>query len=498
MAQAPRRSGLESAALRQLDALLRQPDLAVQGQQPLAWWVSPQAADSLASAQLRTVFDLAQRYRQQGKNWWKDIAGLGRVSARRIEADLEQRCPGLLENPRPALALERTLAAPLAQAQQHRHGLDGAQGSNRAPAEPFIPMADDWAAVNAWLSLFDQDSHTCRSYRREAERLLLWAVMARKKPLSSLDAADLADYRRFLQDPQPAALWVGPPQRKGHPQWKPFSGPLSRRSAKHAETLLGGLFEFLVRQRYLQHNPLSALPKIKVAEELSPGIHRAFTPAQWRLIADSADRLVQDSDGRSRRKWLRTRLILHLGYATGLRLHELTQASVADLLTLTRHGQTQHWLSVLGKGRKRRQVPLPPALHRMLIHSYRELTGSEPGWQPPGYPLLPGLRQPARALTPMAVHKVIKDFFKRLAAQLAADDSDAAARMAGASTHWLRHSHGTLAADSNIPLTMIRDNMGHSSIAVTSRYLHSDADSRYDAFKQFGQPPAGAGRDEPH
>ena len=53
-----------------------------------------------------------------------------------------------------------------------------------------------------------------------------------------------------------------------------------------------------------------------------------------------------------------------------------------------------------------------------------------------------------------------------------------------ASAHWLRHAHGSTAVDRNIPLTMIRDNLGHSSIATTSHYVHADKDARHEAFSE--------------
>jgi site-specific recombinase XerD len=33
----------------------------------------------------------------------------------------------------------------------------------------------------------------------------------------------------------------------------------------------------------------------------------------------------------------------------------------------------------------------------------------------------------------------------------------------------------------NIPLTVVRDNLGHSNIATTSQYIHTENDARYDA-----------------
>jgi site-specific recombinase XerD len=481
----------ERTTLQQLPALLRATDLTPHSEHALCLWVAPEPAACLIAAQLTTLSDLIKTYQHAGKAWWKTIPGLGRVSAQRVERMLTLHFSDRLEKlPKQDLVLFETGVVPMERLVIPAT-LDGSQGTNRAPVTPFIPMPHDLAAIQAWLALLDNPSHTQRSYRREAERLLLWAIMAKHQALSSLNAVDLADYRRFLQDPQPANLWVGPPQPKHHPQWKPFTGPLSRRSVKHAETLLNGLFTFLVQQRYLQHNPLSALPKLKVAEgQIVIDVHRAFTPAQWTLISEAADRLVRDNTGLSQRKWLRTRFILHLGYATGLRLHELTQATVADLITMTRSEQTQHWLSVLGKGQKLRQVPLSPAVVIFMNQAYRDLTGRVLTRQDPNSPLFPDLNQSDKAVTPMAIHKIMKDFFKRASEPLLSVNPEAAAHIGRASTHWLRHTHGTVAVDSAIPLTMIRDNLGHSSIAITSHYLHSDADARYDAFKHFAEPPS--------
>ncbi|WP_302059383.1 hypothetical protein, partial [Paraburkholderia sp. CNPSo 3274] len=50
-----------------------------------------------------------------------------------------------------------------------------------------------------------ESPHTARAYGREAERLLLWAVVERRLPLSSLTAEDATAFRTFLRRPAPAA-----------------------------------------------------------------------------------------------------------------------------------------------------------------------------------------------------------------------------------------------------------------------------------------------------
>lgn len=46
------------------------------------------------------------------------------------------------------------------------------------------------------------------------------------------------------------------------------------------------------------------------------------------------------------------------------------------------------------------------------------------------------------------------------------------------SVHSLRHTYGTMCLDNGLSLTFVRDNLRHSSIAVTSKYLHLTKESR--------------------
>jgi len=52
-------------------------------------------------------------------------------------------------------------------------------------------------------------------------------------------------YERFLADPQPAARWVLAGSKKlarGHPDWRPFAGPLSPGSVRQALVIPNALF----------------------------------------------------------------------------------------------------------------------------------------------------------------------------------------------------------------------------------------------------------------
>jgi integrase/recombinase XerD len=51
-----------------------------------------------------------------------------------------------------------------------------------------------------------------------------------------------------------------------------------------------------------------------------------------------------------------------------------------------------------------------------------------------------------------------------------------------ASSHWLRHSHATEAIEPDCDLHLLQLSLGHSSLAVTSKYLHARPDQSSSEF----------------
>lgn len=488
LAKPPAANALPTA-LRRLETLQQATDIEPDISHPLAYWLVDDWLEKLRPLNVVTVADWLRHYQSfEGRHWWQAIPGLGDITANAIEERIGHYFPAEIVNNSPqAMPLTYTTGVVPLEQFLLPEGLDGSQGVNRSANTPLIPATDDYHAIGNWLARLEPGSHTYRSYRREAERLLLWAILAKQKALSSLDMVDMGDYRIFLADPQPALLWVGPPKKKGQQDWKPFTGPLSPRSRRFSETVINGLFTFLVNQHYLLHNPLTALSKLKNPNALKPmDTHRSFNEAQWQLIQAFLDTQAANADGLEKLKWLRTRMIILLAYGTGLRLHELANAKLGDLETRQRQGQTQHWLMVLGKGQKLRDVPIPLPLYLLMAETHKQLTGRQLNRPAPDNPIIPPLRGSAsNPLTPLAIHKIIKEAFNIAADTLSIANPEAAEKLLAASAHWLRHTHGSMAVDRNIPLTMIRDNLGHSNIATTSSYVHSDNDARHEAFDDF-------------
>jgi site-specific recombinase XerD len=325
--------------------------------------------------------------------------------------------------------------------------------------------------------------NTFNSYRKEAERLLLWSTLATKKPVSSLTHEDLLAYQHFLVDPQPAADWVmrrGRKVARTHADWRPFAGPLAAASRRQSILILNSMFSWLVTAGYLAGNPLSL--SRQRARKAKPRVTRYLDDEAWTEVKLAIDALPRESD-REREHYLRQRWLFSLLYLCGLRISEVTQNSMGSFFCRRdQAGEERWWLEVTGKGQKTRIIP---ATHELMVElaRYRREKGYAPFPAPDETtPLLLPIGKQRRALTRAAVHDIVKQVFKCAADRIRARGGDveaSAQRMEQASAHWLRHTAGSHMANNQVDLRHVRDNLGHESISTTNSYLHSSDDARH-------------------
>jgi integrase/recombinase XerD len=363
-------------------------------------------------------------------------------------------------------------------------GLDGRQGTNRtAGMRAQIAADNDIDAVKAWLARFVDTRTTFDNYRKEAERLLLWTTVELHKPLSSLTHEDFLRYQRFLADPQPASRWLMRDGRKfarAHPDWRPFTGPLSPASQRQAIVILNSLFSWLVNAGYLAGNPL-ALSRQR-QRKAAPRITRYLEEDVWNEVKASIEAMPQDST-REREHYLRVRWLFSLLYVCGLRISEVVTNTMSGFFCRRdRAGEERWWLEITGKGGKVRIVPATNELMVELARYRRALKLPPLPLSGETAPLLFPIGGRPTPMTRGAVHAIVKQVFENAAfrfRQRGAEFSGTAARLEQASAHWLRHTAGSHMANSNVDLRHVRDNLGHESISTTSGYLHSSDDQRH-------------------
>ncbi|MGF6383558.1 site-specific recombinase XerD [Paraburkholderia atlantica] len=436
----------------------------------VAQWCAARAARVLHAHGIRTLADLTVRVPRR-RQWWKAVPGLGAASARAIEQFFAAR-PALTEKARALVLASRRAELVPWESLQVPHEVDGSQGTFRAPRATCALDADnDYEAVRTWLALHESPA-TQRTYRKEAERLILWAIVERGRALSSLTTEDAIAYRAFLRHPSPRARWVGPVRPRTSPDWRPFNGSLSARSVAHALSILGALFRWLIEQRYVLANPFAG---VKVREASGANVldtSHAFTEGEWALVRTSADGL-EWSYGWSAPAAHRLRFLLDFGYATGLRASELVGATLGHVETDARG---DHWLRVTGKGKKLARVALPPlaweALARYLAE--RKLPIAPARWRPET-PIIGRLEaESVAAISSARLWGVLRRFFLLAAQAIEGDHPPLAEKLRRASPHWMRHTHATHALGRGAELTTVRDNLQHASVSTTSIYLHSD------------------------
>lgn len=508
---------------------------------PIADWFEPRLAARLNGAGMLLVGQLVDRIRGIERRWWTGVPAVGEQKAARIRRFLEAHL-GPIPSGRALAAVAAGAVVPAAfgvvplERLYIPAALSGAHGRFRAPPERCtIAAVDDAQAVQTFLAS-KVSTHTKTAYRRELERLLLWAVVQHGCALSSLAVEDCLRYRAFLADPQPASQWCAPRSRKRFgPLWRPFEGPLSPASQKHALGIVSSFFEWCIRAGYLTANPMASVPTRAqaVATEAERSalaehedsledaarsgaksvLERTLTRAQLDDVLAALATLPPT--GRTRR----ARFALVLAFGTGLRLSELVRARRGHLVYLPGDGKTAGgWLlRVLGKRHKRRDVPVPAHVIAQLQDYLearglpRELSQVKRGtyllgaaddlgkrFGPARHDLasdtlaLPGQRQVAAAdgIKAITLHRDIKRALGRAAEQLAAHDPDAAARLRAASTHWLRHTHASQAVEAGVPLDVVRDALGHASLATTSIYVRSEERRRIAEMQRMWGPPS--------
>ncbi|WP_175950730.1 site-specific integrase [Burkholderia sp. BCC0405] len=445
-------------------------------------WLPPRIVATLRAHGIRTLADLTVRIPRR-RRWWSGIDGLGVASARRVEAFFAAH-PVLTERARVLIAAVPTNSVAPWEQIRLPHEVDGSNGQFRAPqASCLLNASNDYEAIQSWLHLHESPA-TQRAYRKEAERLILWAIVERGQALSSLTTDDAIAYRSFLQRPAPRERWIGPSRPRRSVEWRPFSGPLSARSAAHALTVLSAMFRWLIEQRYVQANPFAGVKVRGASARTGLDVSRGFTEGEWLLIRTVADGL-EWTYGWGKPAAQRLRFLLDFGYATGLRASEVVGATLGDI---QRDEYGDHWLHVIGKGGKPGKVVLPAlarsALDQWLVQRGLPVTPSR--WNP-ATPLVANLIEDGAGIESTRLWRVLRRFFLVAAGVIQDERPATAEKLRRASPHWMRHTHATHALARGAELIMVRDNLRHASISTTSTYLHGDEVQRARQFNQaFG------------
>lgn len=230
--------------------------------------------------------------------------------------------------------------------------------------------------------------------------------------------------------------------------------PLSARSAARHLSAVRGLTRFLRRERAIEQDPCALIDRPRLGRRL-PRV----------LDVEEIERLLSAPDPNTFRG-ARDRAMMHLLYAAGLRVSELTALRTHDV------DRRRGVVSAFGKGQKRRLVPVG---ERALaaIDAYLTLRAVRRGAETSTLFLSPS----GRSLTRQAVWKNLARYAR------------AAGIRGEVSPHKLRHSFATHLLRGGADLRSVQAMLGHADISTTEVYTHV-ADDHVRAAHQKSHPRA--------
>jgi len=214
---------------------------------------------------------------------------------------------------------------------------------------------------------------------------------------------------------------------------------ISNRSINRKISSLRSYFNFLLKSKQIQEHPLRKHKALKVEKR----INVPFSEKEINEVLDFFDQ----ADGFEQ---IRDKLIIELLYTTGMRRAELIG------LKNTSIDLSQSIVKVLGKRNKERQLPLLLSVvgtvekYKLLRKDIVSETDS----------FL--ITKKGDDIYPTLVYRIINEYFSKVSVKVKK------------SPHIVRHSFATHLLSEGADLNSVKELLGHSSLASTQVYTHSN------------------------
>jgi len=279
-------------------------------------------------------------------------------------------------------------------------------------------------------------SHTITSYQNDLEQLVGFAVTELQ-----IDADELSVQQidRLL-----IRLWLGQLSDEGKKR-----NTIARKVAS-----VRSFFKYLFKRGYIDKNPahLLVIPK---KEQRLPKTVRIDEIDEMMELADLSDPYqVQE------------KAILELLYSTGIRVSELTGLNVSDI------NFKQQQITVFGKGSKERMIPLGNKASEALLNHLQNRENMFTSKSDLDAKKAFFITHSGKRMYQRKVQRLVKDYFMKVS------------EVTQKSPHTLRHSFATHMLDAGADIRMIKEFLGHSSLASTQIYTHTSVERLKNVYSQ--------------
>ena len=362
----------------------------------------------------------------------------------------------------------------------------------------------DIKQAQMFLKSYKGSIGTFNSYRRELERLLQWSSLVAKKSLKDLKRNDIEDYVEFCR--KPPKTWINTEKhprfitqgsvRIANPQWRPFMVTVSKAQNRQGEkanlknfeftqnalrqlfAIIGSFYDYLLQEEYVLVNPIRMIrQKSKFIRKLQnkPQIRR-LSELQWQYVLATAKKLAEQKTD-----YERTLFIVSALYSMYLRISELAASKrwTPKMNDFARDSDNNWWFTTVGKGNKQRQIAVSDEMLGALKRWREHLKTSSLPSSADISPLIPKTKGKGPVTCTSNIRRIVQHCFDQAMTQLEIDGfTEEAKSLIDATVHWLRHTG--ISDDVKIrPREHVRDDAGHSSSAITDKYIDIELRERH-------------------
>jgi hypothetical protein len=369
----------------------------------------------------------------------------------------------------------------------------------------------DVKKAQMFLLSYQGNLGTFNAYRNETERLLQWGSLIAKKSLKDLKREDIENFIKFCQ--KPIKQWIGlhkPPRfieiekdktRVPNPKWRPFIVTVSKTSHRNGDrpntkdyelsqaalkqifAIVSSFYNYLLQEEYVFMNPVAMIrQRSKFIRKIQdkPKIRR-LSELQWHYVIKTAEELAdQGSDYHER-----TLFMISALYLMYLRISELVASSrwTPKMSDFAQDSDHNWWFTTVGKGNKQRQIAVSDTMLEALKR-WRQHLGLLPlPSAADNSPLIPKTIGKGPISSTTYVRKVVQQCFDQTIIKLQKNGFiEEADSLLEATVHWLRHT-GISDDVKTRPKEHVRDDAGHSSSAITDKYIDIELRERHKSAK---------------
>lgn len=270
--------------------------------------------------------------------------------------------------------------------------------------------------------------HTITSYKNDLTAFLLFCAKHHQIEEDDLSANIIT--RLTIR------LWLGELSEAG----------MAKSSIARKVAAIRAFFKYAFKRGYVEQNPAHLLV-----------VPRKDTPLPKTATAADLERMLENIDTTTPRG-LQERAILEVFYGTGIRVSELVSLNITDV------DLRSCQITVQGKGNKERIIPLGDTAVSVLKNFLAQRTQ------------LYGKRTDSDARKALFLAANGQRIYVRAVRYMVEKYLSLASEVTQKSPHVLRHSFASHMLDNGADIRIIKEFLGHSSLAATQIYTHTSVE----------------------